>query len=155
VSVYLPYISLNIAQAAVAAATQKAARMGVRATIVVLDQGGEQVAMARMDGTWPGAFDLATGKAQTARSFHAPSSTFVAMIQPGADLFSVSNTGGGKYVILPGGVPVSHEGHVAGAIGVSGGTGEQDAAIADAALEAARRKFKEADQRSPGNRRAV
>jgi len=152
---YLPHISLNTAQAAVAAATQKAAEMGVRATIVVLDRGGEQIVMARMDGSWPGAFDLATGKAQTARSFHAPSSAFVAMIQPGADLFSVSNTSAGKYVILPGGVPVTHEGHVAGAIGVSGGTGEQDAALADAALEAARREFKEADQRSAGNRSAV
>lgn len=152
---YLPHISLNTAQAAVAAATQKAAEMGVRATIVVLDQGGEQVAMARMDGAWPGAFDLAVGKAQTARSFHVPSSAFVAMIQPGADLFSVSNAGGGKYVILPGGVPVIHEGHVAGAIGVSGGTGEQDAAIADVALETARREFKQADQRSPGKLAAV
>lgn len=146
---YLPHISLNIAQAAVAAATEKAAEIGVRATVVVLDQGGDQIVMARMDGAWPGAFDLAIGKAQTARSFHAPSAAFVAMIQPGADLFSVSNAGGGKYVVLPGGVPISHEGHVTGAIGVSGGTGEQDAAIADVALEAARRAFEEADHRSP------
>lgn len=143
---YLPHISLKSAQA-LTAATRKAAEMGVEATIVVLDQGGDPVAMARMDGAWPGAFDLAIGKAQTARSLHAPSSAFVAMIQPGADLFSVSNTGGGKYVILPGGIPIIREGHVAGAIGVSGGAGEQDAAIATAAAEAARDDLEEADPR--------
>lgn len=144
-----PHVSLKTAQAALMAATQKAAEIGVRATIVVLDQGGDQVAMARMDGAWPGAFDLATGKAQTARSFHAPSAAFVAMIQPGADLFSVGTTGGGKYVILPSGIPIIHEGHVAGAVGVSGGAGEQDAVIAAAAVEAAGNEFEEADQRGP------
>lgn len=63
--------------------------------------------------------------------------------------------GRGKYVILPGGVPVAHGGHVAGAIGVSGGTAEQDPVIADIILEAARREFKEVDQPSPGNRSGV
>ena len=87
--------------------------------MVVFDQGGELVAMARMDSMWPGAFDLAAGKAQIARSVHAPSSAIVAMTQPGTDLFGISNTGGSKYVILPGGVAVAHGGHVAGAIGVS------------------------------------
>ncbi|MDT3382441.1 heme-binding protein [Labrys neptuniae] len=48
--------------------------------MVVLDQGGELVAMARMDGMWPDAFDLAAGKAQMARSVHAPSSAIVAMM---------------------------------------------------------------------------
>lgn len=64
---YIPQISLAAARAVVLAAETKAAEIGVNATIVVLDRGGEQIATARMDGTWPGAFDLAVGKAQTAR----------------------------------------------------------------------------------------
>ncbi len=71
------------------------------------------------------------------------------MIQSGADLFSVSTTGGGKYVILSCGVPITHEEHVAGAIGVSGSAGRQHAAIADAALAAARHELKDSDPRSP------
>jgi uncharacterized protein GlcG (DUF336 family) len=133
---YVPEVGLATARAAIVAAETKAAEIGVRATIVVLDRGGEQIAMARMDGAWPGAFDLALGKAQTARSFHAPSTAFVPMIQPGAGLFTVGNAGAGKYVILPGGLPIELEGHIAGAVGVSGGSGEQDALVAAAALEA-------------------
>ncbi|WP_416067565.1 GlcG/HbpS family heme-binding protein [Rhizobium sp. ZK1] len=130
---YVPQVTLG----AVKAAETKADEIGVHVTIVIVDRGGEQIAMARMDGAWPGAFDLALGKAQTARSFHAPSATFVLLIQPGASLFTVGNTSAGKYVILPGGVPIKLEGHVAGAVGVSGGSSEQDALIAAAALEAA------------------
>ncbi|MBB5770237.1 uncharacterized protein GlcG (DUF336 family) [Brevundimonas vesicularis] len=116
------------------AAEMQATEIGVRATVVVLDRGGEQVAMARMDGAWPGAFDLALGKAQTARSFHAPSAAFVSLIQPGANLFGIGTACAGKYVILPGGLPIRVSGHVVGAIGVSGGDTDQDAAIALAAL---------------------
>ena len=66
--------------------------------------------MLRMDGAWPGAFDLAIGKAQTARSFLAPSAAFVPMIQPAGDLFTVTNVNAGKYVVLPGGVPIEIDG---------------------------------------------
>ncbi|MBB3743145.1 uncharacterized protein GlcG (DUF336 family) [Rhizobium sp. BK591] len=127
---YVPEVSLAVAMAAIMAAETKATEIGVRVAIVVLDRGGEQIAMARMDGAWPGAFDLAFGKAETARSFHASSAAFVPMIQPGAGLFTVGNACAGKYVILPGGLPIELEGHVAGAVGVSGGSGEQDALIA-------------------------
>ncbi|MFQ6242646.1 GlcG/HbpS family heme-binding protein [Sinorhizobium meliloti] len=89
----VPAISLAVAKATVAAAEKKAADIGIKATIVILDRGGEQIAMVRMDGTWPGAFDLAVGKAQTARSFYSPSAAF-----------NPSNASAWKYVILPGGL---------------------------------------------------
>lgn len=120
----------------IAAAEAHAEVAGVKATIAILDGGGDLVAMIRMDGAWPGGFDLALGKAMTARSFHAPSSAFVPLIQPGQPLFSVSSVGGGRYVILGGGLPVALDGDVVGAIGVSGGLVEQDIAIAEAALAA-------------------
>lgn len=131
---YAPHLDLVTAKAAVKAAEQKAAELGVKATIVVLDRGGEQVAMVRMDASWPGAFELAIGKAQTARSFHAPSAAFVQMIQPGEDLFTVSNVNAGKYVVLPGGFPIEIDGWIVGAVGVSGGSNEQDMTIARAAV---------------------
>lgn len=129
---YVPQVTLSAAKAAMEAAETRAAEIGIHVAIVIVDRGGKQIAMARMDDAWPGAFDLALGKAQTARSFHAPSATFVPVIR----LFTVGNANAGKYVILPSGVPIELEGHVAGIVGVSGGSGERDALIAAAALEA-------------------
>ncbi|MBB3289499.1 uncharacterized protein GlcG (DUF336 family) [Rhizobium sp. BK347] len=106
----------------------------MRASIVVLDQSGDLIAMARMDGAWAGAFDLALGKARTSRAFQAPSSAFFPLIQPGQPLFSVNNVGGGQYVMLPGGLPLLVDGNLVGAVGVSGGSTNQDEAIANAAV---------------------
>ncbi|MDK4717309.1 heme-binding protein [Rhizobium sp. CNPSo 4039] len=132
------FIELAAARDMIAAAEARAAEIGVRASIVVLDHGGDLVAMARMDGAWAGAFDLAMGKARTSRAFEAPSSAFVPLIQPGQPLFSVSSVGSGQYVILPGGVPLLLDGRLAGAVGVSGGTPDHDADIAEAAASAIR-----------------
>ncbi|ARO34353.1 hypothetical protein NXC14_PC00821 (plasmid) [Rhizobium sp. NXC14] len=73
-------IDLAAARDMIAVAEVRAAKIGVRASIVVLDHGGDFVAMARMDGAWAGAFDLAIGKARTSRAFQAPSSAFVPLI---------------------------------------------------------------------------
>ncbi|KAA0685660.1 heme-binding protein [Neorhizobium sp. P12A] len=80
-----------------------------------------------------GTFDLALGKARTSRAFQAPSSAFVHLIQLGQPLFSVNSVGGGQYVILQGGLPLVVNGVLHGALGVSGGTPDQDEAIANAA----------------------
>ncbi|CCM79504.1 GlcG/HbpS family heme-binding protein [Rhizobium mesoamericanum] len=127
-------ITLSAARELIAAAESYANGIGIRASIVVLDSGGDIVATERMDGAWAGAFDLALGKARTARAFQAPSSTFVPLIQPGQSLFSVNSVGGGQYVILPGGQPLVANGDLLGAVGVSGGTPDQDEAVANAAV---------------------
>lgn len=129
-------LKLSAARNMIAAAETRAEELGVKATIAVLDLGGDLVATARMDGAWPGGFDLALGKAQTARAFHAPSSAFVSMIQPGQPLFAVNSVAGGRYVILGGGLPALAKEEVVGAVGISGGTAEQDIAIAEAAVAA-------------------
>jgi uncharacterized protein GlcG (DUF336 family) len=117
----------------IVAAKTHAIEIGARASIVVLGDGGDLVAMVRMDGAWAGAFDLALGKARTSRAFQAPSSAFVHLIQLGQPLFSVNSVGGGQYVILQGGLPLVVNGVLHGALGVSGGTPDQDEAIANAA----------------------
>lgn len=127
-------IDLASARTVLAAAEGHAGEIGVKAAIVVLDRGGDLVAMSRMDGAWPGAFDLAHGKASTARSFHAPSAAFVPLIQPGQPLFGINSVAGGRYAILGGGLPIQIDGDVVGAVGVSGGASDQDVAIAQRAL---------------------
>lgn len=127
-------LDLVSAKTLLSAGEDHAALIGVNATITVVDRGGALVAMVRMNNAWPGGFDLALGKARTASAFHAPSSAFVPMIQPGQPLYSVSCVEGGKYVIVGGGLPITLDGHVIGAVGVSGGSVEQDVAIAEAAI---------------------
>jgi uncharacterized protein GlcG (DUF336 family) len=127
-------ISLPEANIVVAVAIAAAEAIPVKSAIIVLDAGGEIVVATRMDGAWPGAFDLALAKARTSRAFSAPSGYFTPLVQPGAPLFGVGAAEGGKYATLPGGVPIILGGAVIGAIGVSGGSPEQDEAVAKAAL---------------------
>ena len=129
-------IEIDCARKMIAGAEDRASSLGLSATVVILDAGGDLVAMERMDGAWPGGFDLAYGKAQTSRSFRAPSAAFVPIIQPGQALYSVNSVGSGRYVIIGGGLPVHRSGDCIGSVGVSGGTPEQDIEIAEAALSA-------------------
>lgn len=129
-------IDIASARKMIASAEDWASSLGISATIVVLDAGGDLVAMERMDGAWPGGFDLAHGKAQTSRSFRAPSAAFVPLIQPGQPLYSVNSMHSGRYVIIGGGLPIQLGADCVGSVGVSGGTPEQDVEIAEAALSA-------------------
>lgn len=134
----LPYqtTALAEAQAFGAAAIAAAEGRGVWATVVVLDAGGDLVLALRMDRSWAGAFDLALAKANAARGFAAPSGAFTPLVQLGGPLFGVGGVAGGKYLTLPGGLPLIDRGAVFGAVGVSGGTPEQDEAIAQAGIAA-------------------
>ncbi|AXB80415.1 ATP--cob(I)alamin adenosyltransferase [Novosphingobium sp. P6W] len=127
-------ITLDDARKAIDTAIEAARRLEVRATIIALDAGGDLVLATRMDGAWPGAFDLALAKAHAARAFAAPSGAFTRLVQPGAPLFGVTAVAAGKYMTLPGGVPIVHQLAVLGSIGASGGTPDQDEAIAWAAV---------------------
>jgi uncharacterized protein GlcG (DUF336 family) len=129
-------MSLGISEARrmIAAAEHRASSLGINSTVVVLDAGGDIVAVERMDGAWPGGFDLAYGKAQTSRAFRAPSAAFVPLIQPTQPLFSVNAVNSGRYVIIGGGLPIQDGESWIGAIGVSGGSPDQDIEVAEAAL---------------------
>lgn len=120
-----------IADAAIAAAS----KIAVKATLVVLDAGGSLVLATRMDGAWTGALDLALAKARTAHAFAAPSGYFTPIVQPGGPLFGVGAIESGRYLPLPGGFPITFDGDNIGAVGVSGGSPDQDAEIAQAGVD--------------------
>lgn len=128
-------ISLEEAQAVLDAAISAARAREVKATLVILDAAGDLILVARMDGAWPGAFDLALAKANVARGFGAPSGHFTSLVQPGAPLYGVGAIKSGKYLPLPGGHPILEHGSVLGALGVSGGSPDQDAANSANTLE--------------------
>ena len=129
-------ITLELAQAAVLAAHQKALAIGVKMNIAVVDAGANLVAFARMDDAWLGSLDISMKKARTARYFDMPTGVIGSLSQPGGSLFGIEHSNDGL-VTFPGGVPIKDgSGKVIGAIGVSGSAVEDDHAVAEAGMNA-------------------
>jgi glc operon protein GlcG len=134
-------LGLAGAQAILGAAQAKAAGMSLRVNVAVVDDGGHLIAFARMDGARPGSISTATTKAYTAAVMRAPTGPLPAGSKTPDVLLNLSlqnaaAASGGKLTTLLGGVPVVIDGQVAGAVGVGGATGEQDAEIARAGIAA-------------------
>ena len=85
-----------------------------------------------MDGAWIGSIDISINKAFTARAFDI-STAQLAKNQPGEQFFGIHVSNHGRVMIFAGGVPLRRDGSIIGAIGVSGGSGGQDDAVASAA----------------------
>ncbi len=129
-------VTLERATAVIEAARQKAEQIGVAQNIAVVDEGNRLVAFARMDGAWIGSIDIAQSKAFTARAFDLETKLLGTMAQPGEPLYGIQVSNGGKVIIFAGGIPLKEDGKVVGAIGVSGGTVEQDQECAEAGVAA-------------------
>lgn len=127
-------MKLDDARTLVAEAMKRAEEIGIRVAVSIVDGGGNPVAFARMDGTQLASLTIAAGKAYSALSWLRPSGELWSIAQPGAGGFGI-NTIDSRFVLSPGGLPVERAGTVVGAIGVSGGTGEQDEDCARAALK--------------------
>ena len=129
-------LTLEAAERILAAAKKKAADLGTRMDIAVLDAGGNLKAFVRMDGAWLGSIDISIRKARTARWFDMNTGEIGKLSQPGGPLFGIEHSNGGL-ITFPGGVPLKDsKGNVLGGVGVSGSTVENDHAVAVAAAEA-------------------
>jgi uncharacterized protein GlcG (DUF336 family) len=103
----------------------------------VVDDGGHMLAFARMDGARPACAATALTKAVSAATFRQETGTLPVKGEPDVLLsLSIQNASGGKFTTLKGGVPIVIDGQVVGAVGVGGGTGEQDAEVAKAGIQA-------------------
>src|ERR1700688_466452 len=129
-------INLETARKVIAAAEKKAAEIGQPMNIAVADSGGHLVAHVRMDGAWLGSIDISINKAFTARAFDIATKDLATQSQPGAQFYGIHVSNGGRVMIFAGGIPLKRAGKVEGAIGVSGGSGEQDQAVAEAGAAA-------------------
>jgi uncharacterized protein GlcG (DUF336 family) len=129
-------VTLDAAQAIIAAAQRQAQEIRVPMNIAVVDEGNNLVAFARMDGAWLGSIDIAQGKAYTARAFDMGTDALAPLTQPGQPLFGINTSNQGRLIIFPGGVPLTADGAVVGAVGVSGGDVGQDQQVAEAGAAA-------------------
>jgi glc operon protein GlcG len=125
-----PALSLDGAQAALAAAAAEARRSGAGGAIAVVDDGGHLLAFARLDGTFPAGAEVSIGKARTAAIFRKPTSAFEDSINKGRFAMTALPD---FFTPLQGGVPIMHDGQVIGGIGVSGSSSAaQDEQVASA-----------------------
>lgn len=129
-------VSLSDARRVIEAGEAKASELGRPSNIAVVDQGGVLVAHVRMDGAWRGSVDIAINKAYTARAFDISTADLGTDAQPGRQFYGITASNDSRVMIFAGGIPLQVDGDVVGAVGVSGGTGEQDQAVAEAAAAA-------------------
>ncbi|HXG84048.1 MAG TPA: heme-binding protein [Pyrinomonadaceae bacterium] len=129
-------ITLADARKIIAAAEKKATEIGQPMNIAVADAGGNLVAHVRMDGAWLGSVDISIKKAWTSRAFDIATKDLAEHSQSGGQFSGITASNDGKVMIFAGGIPLKQGGKVVGAIGVSGGGGEQDHAVAEAGAAA-------------------
>lgn len=125
------------AKAAATAALEEAKKNNWRMAVAVVGPGGELVYFEKLDGTQNASVALAIRKARTSALFRRPSKAF-------ADQFAAGNVGfmtfpdEARPIASEGGIPIIVGGRLIGAIGASGGTGQQDGVAAIAGANAVR-----------------
>src|SRR6188474_3091999 len=129
-------ITLADARRMIEAAERKSTEIGQPMNIAVVDSGGNLVAHVRMDDAWIGSIDISIKKAFTSRAFDIATKDLATHSQSGGQFFGIHASNNGKIMIFAGGIPLKRDGKVVGAVGVSGGSGEQDHAVAEAGAQA-------------------
>jgi uncharacterized protein GlcG (DUF336 family) len=128
-------LTLEEAEKLSAAAKQKAKEIGVPMNIAIVDEGANLKAFHRMENAWLGSIDISIKKAKTARFFDMNTGEIGKLSQPGQPLFGIEHSNGGL-ITFPGGVVLKRGETIIGAIGVSGGSVEQDHEVASAGAAA-------------------
>ncbi len=135
-SVSVETVNLADARRIIAAAEKKSEEIGQPMNIAVADAGGNLVAQVRMDGAWLGSIDISIKKAFTSRAFDIATKDLAEHSQSGSQFFGIHASNDGRIMIFAGGIPLKKSGKVIGAVGVSGGSGEQDHTVAEAGAAA-------------------
>jgi uncharacterized protein GlcG (DUF336 family) len=128
-------LDLATARRVLDAALAKADEIGQPMNVAVADGGGHLVAFARQDGAILGSIDIATRKARTAVLLGMSTAQLGSLSGPGQMLYGIEATNGGL-VLFGGGIPLTVDGVVVGAVGVSAGSVDQDVTVAEAGVAA-------------------
>jgi uncharacterized protein GlcG (DUF336 family) len=124
-------LTLHVIKRIAVRAEEAAAQIPCAMSIVIVDSGANLVYLERMDEAMIGSVDVAHRKARSAVLFKRPTKVFEDMLAAGRTaLLSLPDA-----MPIEGGVPLIVAGKVAGGIGVSGGTAQQDGIVANAAAE--------------------
>jgi uncharacterized protein GlcG (DUF336 family) len=129
-------LTLTAARRMIAAAESMARELRVAMSIAVVDGGDQLVAFVRMDGADLVTVSLARDKAFSALMNRMPTRDLAPLVQPGAEFYGYDSLAGGRMIVFAGGMPLERGGVLVGAIGVSGGSADEDQQAADAAVAA-------------------
>ena len=126
-------LTIDGARKVIAAAVSDANAKKTTGAIAVVDDGGNLLALERIDGTFAAASNISIGKARTALLFQKPTRFFEDVVNKGRTAMVTLD----GFTPLQGGVPISVDGQIVGAVGVSGAASAlQDEELADAAARA-------------------
>ena len=133
----IPYglsVSTESAKNAAAASIAEAQKNNWKMAVAIVDTGGYLVYFEKMQDTQTGSVDLAIEKARTAALFRRPTKIFQDGVAAGGEGLRLLRLTGA--IPIDGGVPIIVDGKLIGAVGVSGGSGEQDGQVATAGANA-------------------
>jgi uncharacterized protein GlcG (DUF336 family) len=138
VQAQVPQYGANVnheqARKVVAGAVADARKQGLPMAIAVVDTAGQLVAFERMDNTQTGSIAVSQDKAVSAAMFRRPTKVFQDVLAAGGAGLRVLTLRGANAV--EGGLPIVVDGKIIGAVGVSGGSAEQDGVVAKAGADA-------------------
>lgn len=123
-------MTLDMAKTLIGKIEERASQMQLSVVIAVVDQGARPVAVHCMDDAYIASYDIALNKAFTSAGLKMSTAELSTLSGPGQPLYGIQNTNGGKIVIFGGGEPLKRNERIIGALGVSGGTLEQDTYLA-------------------------
>lgn len=123
-------MKLQLAKQLIECVERRAAETGLNAVIAVCNAHGNPVAVHVMDDAFLVSYDVATKKAYTSVAVKMSTMELSKIAQPGQTFYGVDKLDGGKIVIFGGGIPLKDGDRVVGGLGISGGTGEEDHALA-------------------------
>ncbi|MDR3070157.1 MAG: heme-binding protein [Propionibacteriaceae bacterium] len=127
-------LTIAAARALTQTAEAKAAEIGITICTAFVDAGGNLVAFSKMDGTQLASSALAQAKAYSAVAFRRPSKDMFEVSQPGQSGYALQDVDP-RFVFAGGGIPLFDGDALVGAIGISGGSADEDQACAEAAVK--------------------
>ena len=128
-------MNLELAKQLIEGAEKKATELGIQMVISVVDEGGNLIAVHRMDDAWLASIDIAQNKAWTSVALKMPTSNLAEATVPNAELYGLNTTNNGRLVLFGGGIPLVENDKVIGAVGASGSSVDHDIQVAQAAVD--------------------
>ncbi|HUI73210.1 MAG TPA: heme-binding protein [Spirochaetia bacterium] len=130
-----PKLTLDDARLVLVGAEEKARSIGVGMDIAVVDDGGHLLAFIRMDNAKITSIDVAIGKAFTAACTRKGTHEYTAVAGAGGPAFGINVSNQGRFMIMGGGLPIFIGGKIAGGVGCSSGSVDQDKEVAQAGID--------------------
>ncbi len=125
------YITLSAARELCKKVEQEATRIGIKVVVAVANAGARPVIVECMDDSFIASYDIAVNKAYTSVAVKMSTYDLKALSQPEKELYGIQFTNHNQIVVFGGGVPLVKGGQIIGALGISGGSEQQDTYLAD------------------------